>query len=110
MPVFQPMVEAVKKVSWLASWNSETHSLLGRSHRVEIKMGDGSRSQGKSMFHFKRHTTGLDFFLSFFINSLPRRLSGEKRKRIKSTKMIRFPQPKSIKKRTFRYMKRRKSP
>ncbi|AWW31600.1 hypothetical protein DN752_16535 [Echinicola strongylocentroti] len=45
-------------------------------------MGDGSRSQGKSMFHFKRHTTGLDFFLSFFINSLPRRLSGEKRKRI----------------------------
>ncbi|AWW30221.1 hypothetical protein DN752_08840 [Echinicola strongylocentroti] len=31
-------------------------------------MGDGSRSQGKSMFHFKRHTTGLDFFLSFFIN------------------------------------------
>ncbi|AWW29588.1 hypothetical protein DN752_05295 [Echinicola strongylocentroti] len=73
-------------------------------------MGDGSRSQGKSMFHFKRHTTGLDFFLSFFINSLPRRLSGEKRKRIKSTKMIRFPPPKSIKKRTFRYMKRRKSP
>ncbi|WP_162633148.1 hypothetical protein [Echinicola strongylocentroti] len=68
MPVFQPMVEAVKKVSWLASWNSETHSLLGRSHRVEIKMGDGFRSQGKSMFHFKRHTTGLDFFLSFFIN------------------------------------------
>ncbi|AWW31251.1 hypothetical protein DN752_14580 [Echinicola strongylocentroti] len=45
-------------------------------------MGDGSRSQGKSMFHFKRPTTGLDFFLSFFINSLPRRLSGEKRKRI----------------------------
>ncbi|AWW31370.1 hypothetical protein DN752_15270 [Echinicola strongylocentroti] len=68
MPVFQPMVEAVKKGSWLASWNSETHSLLGRSHRVEIKMGDGSRSQGKSMFHFKGHTTGLDFFLSFFIN------------------------------------------
>ncbi|WP_137402091.1 hypothetical protein [Echinicola rosea] len=91
MPVFQPMVEAVKKVSWLASWNSETHSLLGRSHRLEIKMGDGSTSQGKSMFHFKRQTTGLDFFLSFFINSLPRRLSGEKRKRIKSTRMIRFP-------------------
>ncbi|WP_137401973.1 hypothetical protein [Echinicola rosea] len=68
MPVFQPMVEAVKKVSWLASWNSETHSLLGRSHRLEIKMGNGSRSQGKSMFHFKRQTTGLDFFLSFFIN------------------------------------------
>ncbi|WP_137403755.1 hypothetical protein [Echinicola rosea] len=66
MPVFHPMVEAVKKGSWLASWNSETHSLLGRSHRVEIKMGDGSRSQGKSMSHFKRHTTGLDFFLSFF--------------------------------------------
>ncbi|WP_188834920.1 hypothetical protein, partial [Echinicola rosea] len=57
-----------KKVSWLASWNSETHSLLGRSHRVEIKMGEGSTSQGKSMFHFKRQTTGLDFFLSFFIN------------------------------------------
>ncbi|WP_137404885.1 hypothetical protein [Echinicola rosea] len=68
MPVFQPMVEAVKKVSWLASWNSETHSLLGRSHRVEIKMGDGSTSQGKSMSHFKGQTTGLDFFLSFFIN------------------------------------------
>ncbi|WP_137401212.1 hypothetical protein [Echinicola rosea] len=68
MPVFHPMVEAVKKVSWLASWNSETHSLLGRSHRVEIKMGDGSRSQGKSMSHFKGHTTSLDFFLSFFIN------------------------------------------
>ncbi|WP_137402920.1 hypothetical protein [Echinicola rosea] len=68
MPVFQPMVEAVKKGSWLASWNSETHSLLGRSHRVEIKMGDGSPSQGKSMFHFKGQTTGLDFFLSFFIN------------------------------------------
>ncbi|WP_137403811.1 hypothetical protein [Echinicola rosea] len=102
MPVFQPMVEAVKKGSWLASWNSETHSLLGRSHRVEIKMGDGSTSQGKSMFHFKRHTTGLDFFPSFFIKG--------KRKRIKSTRMIRFPQPKSIKKRTFRYMKRRKSP
>ncbi|AWW29920.1 hypothetical protein DN752_07185 [Echinicola strongylocentroti] len=73
-------------------------------------MGDGSTSHGKSMSHFKGQTTGLDFFLSFFINSLPRRLSGEKRKRIKSTKMIRFPQPKSIKKRTFRYMKRRKSP
>ncbi|WP_187328675.1 hypothetical protein [Echinicola rosea] len=39
MPVFQPMVEAVKKVSWLASWNSEPHSLLGGSHRVEIKPG-----------------------------------------------------------------------
>ncbi|WP_137404492.1 hypothetical protein [Echinicola rosea] len=68
MPVFQPMVEAVKKGSWLASWNSEPHSLLGRSHRVEIKMGDGSTSQGKSMSHFKGQTTGLDFFLSFFIN------------------------------------------
>ncbi|WP_137401067.1 hypothetical protein [Echinicola rosea] len=90
MPVFQPMVEAVKKGSWLASWNSETHSFLGRSHRLEIKMGDGSTSQGKSMFHFKGQTTGLDFFLFS---------SMEKRKRIKSTRMIRFPQPKSIKKR-----------
>ncbi|WP_137402205.1 hypothetical protein [Echinicola rosea] len=60
MPVFQPMVEAVKKGSWLASWKSEIHSLLGRSHRLEIKMGDGSTSQGKSMFHFKGQTTGLD--------------------------------------------------
>ncbi|WP_137401909.1 hypothetical protein [Echinicola rosea] len=67
IPVFHPVVQAVKKVSWLASWNSETHSLLGRSHRVEIKMGDGSTSQGKSMSHFKGQTTGLDFFLSFFI-------------------------------------------
>ncbi|WP_162633122.1 hypothetical protein [Echinicola strongylocentroti] len=68
MSVFQKVVEAVRKGSWLASWNSETHSLLGRSHRMEIKMGEGSSSQGKSMSHFKRHTTGLDFFLSFFIN------------------------------------------
>ncbi|WP_137402858.1 hypothetical protein [Echinicola rosea] len=62
MPVFQPMVEAVKKGSWLASWNSETHLLLGRSHRMEIKMGDGSTSHEKSMSHFKGQTTGLDFF------------------------------------------------
>ncbi|WP_162633293.1 hypothetical protein [Echinicola strongylocentroti] len=79
MPVFQPMVEAVKKVSWLASWNSETHSLLGRSHRVEIKMGDGSRSQGKSMFHFKRHTSGLDFFL-FSSIACPEGFRGKKGK------------------------------
>ncbi|WP_162633172.1 hypothetical protein [Echinicola strongylocentroti] len=39
MPVFQPMVEAVKEGSWLALWNSETHSLLGCSHREEIKLG-----------------------------------------------------------------------
>ncbi|WP_162633182.1 hypothetical protein [Echinicola strongylocentroti] len=51
MPVFQQVAEAVKKGSWLALWNSETHSLLGRSHRVEIKMGDGSPSQGKSLPH-----------------------------------------------------------
>ncbi|WP_137403092.1 hypothetical protein [Echinicola rosea] len=100
MPVFHPVVQAVKKVSWLASWNSEPHSLLGHSHRLEIKMGDGSTSQGKSMFHFKGQTTGLDFFLSFFINSLPRRLSGEKRKRIKSTNMAKAIQPKSNRKET----------
>ncbi|WP_137402895.1 hypothetical protein [Echinicola rosea] len=92
MPVFQPMVEAVKKGSWLASWNSETHSLLGRSHRVEIKMGDGSTSRGKSMYHFKGQTTGLDFFFLFS--------SMEKSKRIKSTKMAKAIQLKSNRKET----------
>ncbi|WP_137401459.1 hypothetical protein [Echinicola rosea] len=89
MPIFQPMVEAVKKGSWLASWNSETHSLLDRSHRVEIKMGDRSTSPGKSMSHFKGQTTGLDFlpagrhgFLSFSSIACP---EGFRRKKVKGS-------------------------
>ncbi|WP_187328808.1 hypothetical protein [Echinicola rosea] len=54
---------------------------------MEINIGDGSTSQGKSMSHFKGQTTGLDFllavrhgFLSFFINSLPEGFRGKKGK------------------------------
>ncbi|AWW30828.1 hypothetical protein DN752_12220 [Echinicola strongylocentroti] len=43
MLVFQQVVEAVREGSRLGPWNSETHSLLGRSHRTEIKMATDPR-------------------------------------------------------------------
>ncbi|WP_162633183.1 hypothetical protein [Echinicola strongylocentroti] len=63
MPVFQPMVEAVKKGSWLASWNSETHSFSGRSSFLKLNWGPNRTRWKTYLFQFKELTTGLGFWL-----------------------------------------------
>ncbi|WP_137404221.1 hypothetical protein [Echinicola rosea] len=92
MPVFQPMVEAVKKVSWLASWNSENHSLLGRSHRWKLKWVTDPHRRGNPCPILKGRPPAWIFF--FLFSSI------EKRKRIKSTKMAKTIQLKSNRKET----------